>query len=114
MVAADRVELQQVLVNLLINALDAVMHVAEDRRSVEISIDRSGDDHVRIRVIDRGPGIAEENLKRIFDPFFTTKSEGIGMGLEICRTTVEGLGGSLVAANRPDGGAVFEFALSAA
>ena len=114
MVAGDRVELQQVLVNLLINALDAVMHVAEDRRSVEISIDRSGDDHVRIRVIDRGPGIAEENLKRIFDPFFTTKSEGIGMGLEICRTTVEGLGGSLVAANRPDGGAVFEFALSAA
>lgn len=109
-VAGDKVALQQVLVNLIINALDAVAAVPEDLRNVEVFVEREGD-QVRVRVVDSGPGIRSEDLANIFQPFFTTKTGGIGMGLQICRTSIEALGGKLYVANQPLGGASFQFVL---
>lgn len=108
-VCADPVELQQVLVNLINNAVDAMRGQPEPRRiTLEISA-REGAVHVRLA--DTGPGIPDEHLERLFDPFFTTKATGIGMGLNICRAAIEAMGGQLIVANRPDGGAIFSFDL---
>ncbi|MBU0583516.1 MAG: PAS domain S-box protein [Alphaproteobacteria bacterium] len=110
-VSADRVALQQVLVNLIVNALDAVTAAPEDRRTVEVKLDRDNEGSVQVTVTDTGPGIRDEDIPRIFEPFFTTKKGGIGMGLQICRTTVEELGGELRAFNQLKGGAAFQFSL---
>ncbi len=110
-VSADRVALQQVLVNLIVNALDAVASEPEESRTVEVRLDRDEESLVRVTVADSGPGISEENISRIFEPFFTTKQSGIGMGLQICRTTIEELGGELRVFNQPEGGAAFQFSL---
>ncbi len=112
-VSADKVELQQVFVNLLVNALDAMATTMEEKRSVDVWIARAETGWVQVSVGDTGPGISDENMTKLFQPFFTTKSGGIGMGLPICRATIEALGGELSARNRPEGGAVFEFALPA-
>jgi len=113
-VMADRVALQQVLVNLIINALDALTAVPEEHRNVDVVVERGGDDQVRICVADTGPGIRQDEIEKIFQPFFTTKPGGIGMGLQICLTTIERLGGDLRVSNRPEGGASFEITLPAA
>lgn len=110
-VRADPVELQQVLVNLITNALDAISEMPEDRRTIDLHLDPDGPDRIRVRVADSGTGISPDDMKRIFDPFFTTKAHGIGIGLQICRSIVESLGGELRAHNRPEGGAIFEFSL---
>jgi two-component system C4-dicarboxylate transport sensor histidine kinase DctB len=109
-VAADPVQLEQVLVNLIGNACD----VLEQRpvRRIDVSARQDGD-RVRVRVHDSGPGIARENLGRIFDPFFTTSKGGLGLGLSISHTIVQRLGGSLTAANALEGGAVFTLTLAA-
>jgi C4-dicarboxylate-specific signal transduction histidine kinase len=113
-VSADKVELQQVFVNLLVNALDAMAATMEEKRRVEVWIGLAAPGWVQVSVGDTGPGISDENMTKLFQPFFTTKSGGIGMGLQICRASIEALGGELKARNRPEGGAVFEFALPAA
>ncbi|MET4636649.1 PAS domain-containing sensor histidine kinase [Kaistia defluvii] len=113
-VLVDRIALQQVLVNLIVNALDALAAVPEQKRNVEVSVEPGEEGHVRVRVADTGPGIHDDVLAKIFTPFFTTKPDGIGMGLQICRTTVERLGGELHVTNLPEGGASFEFTLPAA
>ena len=108
-VEGDPVELQQVFVNLVSNAADA-MRGQEGLRLVKIEL--NGDaEAVRVRVSDTGPGIAEEHLQRLFEPFFTTKSSGIGMGLQICRSAVEAMGGELTVENLPGGGAAFSISL---
>ncbi|GAA0572993.1 sensor histidine kinase [Rhizomicrobium electricum] len=107
-VSADRIELQQVFINLIVNALDAM--ASAEQRVVEVWI-RQASAQVLVSVMDTGPGISDEIMTKLFQPFFTTKSGGIGMGLQICRTCIEALGGELHARNRPEGGAVFEFAL---
>lgn len=108
-VSADRVELQQVLVNLIINALDAMDGTPPGGRLVSVKIHQQIRDRVTVSITDTGPGIDEENLLKVFAPFFTTKPNGIGIGLEICRSTIEALGGKLSASSVPRDGATFEF-----
>lgn len=109
-VAADPVQLEQVLVNLIGNACDVLRQ--RPVRRIDVSARQEGD-RVRVRVRDSGPGIAAENLERIFDPFFTTSESGLGLGLSISHTIVQRLGGSLTVGNAVTGGAVFTLTLAA-
>jgi C4-dicarboxylate-specific signal transduction histidine kinase len=111
-VMADSIQLEQVVLNLIRNAIEAMRCVAPQERCIVIS---TSAEHgkVGISVRDRGPGIAPEDHGQLFDPFFTTKADGMGLGLSISRTIIETYGGFLVAGNLPDGGAVFSFALEA-
>ena len=98
------------------NGIEAMQDVAAERRSLQLVIrrDRSADQPaVEVQVIDRGHGIPEEVAERLFSPFFSTKAEGMGMGLNICRTVVESHGGTLSHAANPGGGTVFRFSISA-
>ena len=107
----DPVQLQQVLLNLLINAFDAMRDTAPSRRKVLIATQSNGDGTVRTSVRDHGIGISEEMRERLFDPFFSTKGEGLGIGLAIVRSIVEAHCGTITAENVDDGGARFEFVL---
>jgi len=107
-VLGDRVHLQQVLLNLLLNAMDAVADNSRDARRVSIEAHKDGDDSVEIVVRDTGHGIPPEKLKDVFKPFFTTKSQGMGMGLAISRTITEAHGGRIAVRNNRTGrGATF-------
>ncbi|SDI62491.1 sensor histidine kinase [Pseudomonas panipatensis] len=112
-VLGDAIRLEQVLVNLLRNALDAV--AGAERPHIAVSLRREGADWC-LRVADNGPGIAAEHLASVFDPFFTTKpvGEGLGLGLAVSYGIVHELGGRLEAANQPQGGAEFRLCLPAA
>ncbi len=110
-IEGDPVQIQQVLVNLVSNALDAMRHTPPDRRKVEISTDGNGDGEVRLSVRDHGTGIRPEVHERLFDQFFTTKEHGLGMGLAIVRSIVESHGGKIDAENVADGGARFHLTL---
>ena len=104
-----RIELQQVLINLISNAIQAISAAAADKRIVTILIDAAaGGDQITLAVHDTGNGLSPEVLQKLFTPFFTTKATGMGMGLSICRSAIEANGGSLTGCNHPDGGAVFE------
>jgi signal transduction histidine kinase len=106
-VKAVRIELQQVLINLITNAIQAMSEANSMDRKLVVSMAK--DQHAfRLSIRDNGPGIQEEAKEKIFAPFFTTKATGMGIGLAICRSTLEARGGELNAANHPDGGAVFE------
>ena len=112
-VRGDRVLLEQVVVNLIQNALQAVQDQpprSPARRGIELACRRAGPS-LRISVADRGPGIAPERLEQVFAPFFTTKPDGLGLGLSICRTIVEAHGGCITVENRAGGGAIFAFTL---
>jgi len=109
-IVGDRVHLQQVLINLVMNAMDAIADAPEERRIIVIAV-RAGAASIEIDVRDRGPGIAPEHLPRLFDSFFTTKEEGMGLGLSIARTLVEAQGGRIWAESNADGGAVFHLVL---
>ena len=109
-VRGDKVQLQQVMLNLLLNAFDAVKELPTTEREVAVRAERDGDS-VRVRVTDRGPGLSPEQLQKLFTPFFTSKRDGMGLGLSISRSIIEAHGGQLRAANNSLGGATFEFAL---
>jgi signal transduction histidine kinase len=111
LIEADPVQIQQVLVNLVSNALDAMRQTPPGRRKVEISTAGNGDNEVRFSVRDHGTGIRTEVHERLFDQFFTTKEQGLGMGLAIVRSIVESHGGKIQAENVADGGALFYFTL---
>jgi PAS domain S-box-containing protein len=113
MISADRVHLSQVLLNLIINGMDAVMDRPAPQRWVEVRGRRVGTDAVELTVTDSGPGIPAEALPRVFEPFFTTKEQGMGMGLSISRAIVEAHGGRLTVENVPGGGAAFRMLLRA-
>lgn len=113
-VKGDRVHLQQVLINLIINAMDALGESGRAERQVTVSARRDGTGFVEFAVADNGRGIPPERFGRVFDPFFTTKPHGMGMGLPISRTIIEAHGGKITASNAPGGGAVFRFTLPAA
>jgi two-component system, LuxR family, sensor kinase FixL len=108
---SDPVQLQQVLLNLLINAFDAMRDTPASKRKVVITTQSNGDGAVRTSVRDYGVGISEEMQDRLFDPFFSTKTEGLGMGLAIVRSIVESHGGTITAENADGGGTRFEFVL---
>jgi two-component system, LuxR family, sensor kinase FixL len=105
-IMADRIQLQQVIVNLVLNAAEAMHDRPPDTRSVKIRTS-SSDGEVRVEVADRGPGIESEHLDRLFDAFFSTKPEGLGMGLRICASIVRAHGGRIWAANNATDGATF-------
>jgi signal transduction histidine kinase len=105
-VRGDPIHLQQVFLNLVINALDAISETRTGKREVRVTTSRSGA-CAEIRFGDTGPGIAADDLKNIFNPFFTTKPQGLGMGLAIVRTIVEAHHGTISAENPPSGGALF-------
>ena len=109
----DRVLLEQVLLNLLSNSLQAMQQgTPPDRRVVEVEAElREG--RVHIRIADHGPGIDAALAEQVFAPFFTTKAGGLGLGLNICRTIVEAHRGRLSFADRPGGGTVFTLELEA-
>ncbi len=107
-VMADPVRLEQVLVNLIANAMNAMEQQSECW--VDIGIE-TGLDRLRLTIRDNGPGISEAHLKRIFDPFFTTKETGLGLGLSISQHIVESMGGTLTARNSQQGGALFTLEL---
>jgi C4-dicarboxylate-specific signal transduction histidine kinase len=109
LVRGDRVQLQQVVLNLMLNALDAVDPVVDRRKQVTLRIRRSDDAHVMVEVADNGVGLEEPNA--VFEPFFTTKPNGMGMGLAICRSIVSAHDGTLAAARNDDFGTTFWFAL---
>jgi signal transduction histidine kinase len=111
-VAGDRVQLQQVVLNLLSNAIDAVEAAKPVRRDVELRAARCGDG-VAIEVRDSGAGMDDQTLGRIFQPFFTTKPGGMGLGLSISRTIVEAHGGMIAARSAPGDGTVFRIELPA-
>ncbi len=113
LIEADPVQIQQVLVNLVSNALDAMRQTPPGRRKVEISTAGNGDSGVRLSVRDHGIGIRAEVHEHLFDQFFTTKEQGLGMGLAIVRSIVESHGGRIVAENVADGGARFHCTLPA-
>jgi len=109
-VRGDQVLLEQVLVNLIHNAAQAMHEQPRHRRRIVLATCRVAQG-VRIAVSDQGPGIPPEQLDQIFAPFFTTKPDGLGLGLNICRTIIEAHGGSMMVANDADGGATFSFIL---
>jgi PAS domain S-box-containing protein len=112
-VLGDGVQLQQVMINLIINGIQAMASV--DDRSSELTIRSRGDEtgKVLVSVQDSGVGIDPENVNRLFDAFFTTKPDGMGMGLSICRTIIEAHGGKLWASSNAGPGATFQFSLPA-
>jgi PAS domain S-box-containing protein len=112
LVRGDRVELQQVILNLVMNGIEAMQSVEDRPRELVIRSVQDETQQVRISVTDRGVGISAENADQLFNPFFTTKSSGMRMGLSICRSIMEAHGGRLwVTANVPQG-ATFQFTLS--
>ncbi len=113
-VTGDRIQLEQVLMNLLVNAIEASKTTAEASATVHIGVTQYERRHLLVTINDDGPGINESDMPRLFDRFFSTKQSGLGMGLAISRSLVENLGGELWAENRPEGGARFSFTLNIA
>ncbi|HEX2543678.1 MAG TPA: AAA family ATPase [Ramlibacter sp.] len=113
-VAGDRVQLQQVILNLIVNAMDAMAAPQDAVRELCISTDRSGSDSVVVRVRDSGAGIAPAQVARVFDPFYSTKDDGLGIGLSICRSIVHAHGGKLWASPAQPRGMLFQFTLPVA
>jgi PAS domain S-box-containing protein len=113
-VMGDRVHLQQVLLNLLLNAMDAMAETPIARRRVTLRTRQADDARVEVAVIDCGSGVDPERIQRIFDSFFTTKREGMGLGLSIARSIIREHHGTLAVVNNPAGGATFAFVLPAA
>jgi signal transduction histidine kinase len=109
-VRGDPIQLQQVILNLIVNAMDAMSSMAGAERRVTVSTARDGDSAV-LSVLDVGPGIPIENLAEVFEPFFSTKAHGMGMGLSIARTIIEAHDGELTAQNRAGRGAAFHLRL---
>lgn len=110
-VLADRIQLRQVILNLIMNAIEAMVSVSDRARVLRVRSENHGDDGVLVAVEDSGSGIAPEDKERIFETFFTTKSEGMGMGLSICRSIVESHGGRISASRANPRGSVFQFFL---
>ena len=105
----DRVQLQQVVLNLVINGLDALRDSPAGERTLELSTTPDGPTGIRVAVHDSGPGIDDADLDHVFEPFYTTKADGLGMGLAIARSIVDAHGGRLAAGNDPKGGATVSF-----
>jgi C4-dicarboxylate-specific signal transduction histidine kinase len=113
LIPGDRIQLQQVILNLIINAVEAMSDVHQGSRELLISTAEEKSNGVRVEVRDSGPGLSPESHKRLFDPFYTTKPDGMGMGLSICRSIIEAHGGRVWATENLPQVAVFQFTLAA-
>jgi C4-dicarboxylate-specific signal transduction histidine kinase len=113
-VHGDRVQLQQVVLNLVLNAVEAMSSVEEGARELSIRTEQSQTNDILVAVRDSGPGIDRKHFDRVFDPFYTTKTSGVGMGLAICRSIIDAHGGRLWAEANEPRGAAFRFTLPAA
>ena len=109
-ILGDRIQLQQVILNLVVNGIDAMKDTPSENRIISIRTSRV-ENFAELSVSDRGPGIPEDKLKEVFEPFFTSKAEGMGMGLSIARTIIEAHHGQIWAKNRDHGGASFRIRL---
>jgi signal transduction histidine kinase len=107
----DRVQLQQVILNLVLNGLDAMPEQVTGARTLALHTAKDSATTIRVEVQDRGRGLDGADLDNIFQAFYTTKATGLGMGLAIARSIVEAHGGQLEARNNPEGGATFSFTL---
>jgi PAS domain S-box-containing protein len=113
LILGDRVQLQQVMLNLIINAVEAIGGASEGPRELLISSGKAGTDDVHVAVRDSGPGVPATGLERLFEPFFTTKPGGLGLGLSICRSIIQTHGGQFWATPNCPRGATFQFTLPA-
>jgi signal transduction histidine kinase len=113
LVRGDRVQLQQVILNLIVNGLEAIAKSSDGARELIVSSDGDEEDRVIVAVSDSGEGLDAANSEHVFDAFFTTKPDGMGMGLAISRTIIEAHGGRLWATSNSPRGAVFQFTLPA-
>ena len=109
-VNADRVQVEQIIMNLLNNALEAMHAVAPGARRLRLATSSSGG-KTTLSITDSGPGLVPDQVERVFDNFFTTKATGLGVGLSICRTLAEAHGGRLWAESAPGAGATFKLTL---
>jgi len=114
LVMGDRVQLQQVIINLVTNAVEAIAAAGDGRRDLTCGSGQDEAGNVLVTVQDTGEGLAPEQFDHVFDAFYTTKPTGMGMGLRICRTIVEAHGGRLWATTNAPRGIVFNFTLPAA
>ncbi|MBN3759344.1 PAS domain S-box protein [Burkholderia sp. Ac-20365] len=110
-VCVDRVQIQQVIINLMMNAVQAMSLVKDRARRLKVVTHRVDEQHAQLRVEDSGTGISEENSRRLFSPFFTTRKEGMGIGLSICRSIVEAHGGRIWAESQEGRGTTMQFIL---
>jgi C4-dicarboxylate-specific signal transduction histidine kinase len=110
-VHGDRVQLQQVISNLIVNAIQAMSSLGDSPRNLEVSAESAAQDGVSVCVRDTGPGLRPESYSRLFEPFYTTKPDGMGMGLSICHAIIDDHGGRLWASANEPRGAVFQFTL---
>jgi signal transduction histidine kinase len=110
-VFGDKVQLQQVLLNLIMNAIQAMAATVDHRRELTLSVTLAEPGHVQVMVEDTGPGLDPAIAPRIFEPFFTTKSDGLGIGLSICRSIIEAHDGQLWASPHPPHGTAFHFTI---
>ncbi|MDR6632638.1 signal transduction histidine kinase [Phyllobacterium sp. 1468] len=110
-VPAAKSELQQVLINLITNAMQAMQEARSPTREIAVKLASAGHSHVSISVSDTGPGISPDSLDKVFAPYFTTKPAGMGMGLAICKSTIEARGGKLSVRNNDGAGATFQIVL---
>ena len=110
-VDGDRIQLQQVILNLILNAVEAMSDIDEGVRELRISTETDAAGGVRVTVRDTGPGLDATSVDRLFEAFYTTKPGGMGMGLSICRSIIEAHGGRLRARANEPRGAMFQFTL---
>ena len=113
LIEGDRVQLQQVVLNLVVNAIQAMATVADGVRDLLVTTARTEANFVLVRVADSGPGLDPQTLEHVFDPYYTTKPDGLGMGLAICHSIIDAHNGRLWASANQPRGAVFQFTLPA-
>jgi signal transduction histidine kinase len=113
LVQGDRVQLQQVILNLIVNAIDAMRSLREGNRDLLICTQKAEPNGVLVEVRDSGPGFAPTTIKQLFEAFHTTKPGGLGLGLSICRSIIEAHGGRLWASANEPRGAIFQFTVPA-
>ena len=110
-VSGDRVQIQQVLINLILNSIESLEAVHSRIREITVSAEAVNAGQLRVIVRDNGPGVASDVRERLFEPFFSTKDEGLGMGLSICRSIIQAHNGALGLLSTEEAGAAFEFVL---